>query len=819
MWRGVFLLVFLPFSVFGQVKIYSDSKFPIFIHESSQLFESETATYSIEEIIKNEGSLSFLGDLKKNARIGFTVNEHWLKFELLNDSNDELKLYFETARPTFDQVILYEVLDGQVISKAVNGDLIPFISRPFPHKKIIFPISLKKGEHKTFYTQYNGDGQWTALGFKLHNIASFSDESETEELIFGIFFGFIFISAIIFLLFFFGFSEQYFLFFSLLITFLGLLHASWDGYFFQYFMKEPSFFSNRSILIFSAMSGLVLIRFAKLFLQVEKYSRTLYLIYSYFSIWVIALLFGVFFIDQFRFLYYPVFAISAVLIMILIIITVIYSFFTNYKPDIFIIIAICSALSGFSINLLTNLSILEYSFVFSNMAKFGLVGETIFLTIGLSKRVRLLQSDKEKLNLLLLKKYEEENHIKSFLLSNISHELQTPLNAILGLSQAISEETDDSKTKDNIEIIRYSSLNLLNAIHNILDFTKIEDQELKLDRVEFDLSKIILSLKEKVEIQAKNTGLTFTVVEINPIENKLIGDPVRIEKILENILQNALKFTAAGYIKLAIKASELPDDTIALQIDITDSGIGIDKGKIDEIFDSFTQDRVDDKRKFGGFGLGLFISQSLIKLHGGTISIQSKVGLGTTVSIELTLAKGEKILDYDPQFSLANDPDILIGVHILIAEDNLVNQLVMKAILRKFEGVTFEFIIDGSAALMALKKKKFDLILMDLQMPEMDGYEATKEIRSGNSGINSKDIPIIAVTADTTEKAKKRAAAVGMDNFISKPMDSKTLKNVIRETLFLKKSFSPNHILPLLVVDNPAEVNRQSAPTPCSLQP
>jgi signal transduction histidine kinase/ActR/RegA family two-component response regulator len=787
MWKGVLLLVFLPFSSFAQVKIDSNAKFPISIHESSQLFESETATYSIEEIIKNEGSLSFLGDLKKNTRIGFTVNEHWLKFELVNDSNDELNLFFETARPTFDQVILYEVFDGQVISKVVNGDLIPFASRPFPHQKIIFPISLKKGEHKTFYTQYNGDGQWTPLRLKIHNIASLTDQSEIELITFGIFFGFILISVIILAILFFGFSKRIFILFSFYILALGLWHANMEGYFFQYFTKEPSFFSNRSVLIFACLSALGLARYLQIFFQVKDFSRRLNFLYSFFIVGIITILTGVFFLDEYRPLYYLILNGSAFSILILVSITAIYSYFSKFRMDNFAILAISSAIIGFTVNLIANLSGAEYSFLTSNMAKFGIIGEIIFLSISMSKQIRLLQLDKEKLSLLVLKKSQEANQIKSFLLSNISHELQTPLNAILGLSQAIYEETNDSKTKDTIGIIKYSSLNLLNAIHDLLDFTKIEKQELKLDQVEFDLSKIILSLKEKVEIQAKSSGLAFTVEEINPIKNKLIGDPIRIEKIIENILQNALKFTSKGYVKLTVKANELSDDTIALQIDIADSGIGIDKEKIDSFFDSFTQDRVDDKRKFGGFGLGLFISKSLTELHGGTISIQSTVGLGTTVSVQLTLAKGKKILDYDPLFSLANDPDILIGIHALIAEDNLINQTVIKAILRKFEGLSFEFVIDGSEALMALKKKEFDLILMDLQMPEMDGYEATEEIRSGNSGINSNEIPIIAVTADTTEKAKTRAAAVGMNNFISKPIDPDTLKNVIIKTLFLKK--------------------------------
>ena len=253
------------------------------------------------------------------------------------------------------------------------------------------------------------------------------------------------------------------------------------------------------------------------------------------------------------------------------------------------------------------------------------------------------------------------------------------------------------------------------------------------------------------------------------------------------MLDNATKFTQKGQIKLSITTREVPGNKIRISLEIDDTGVGIAKEKLDRVFDSFSQEQINDKRKYGGFGIGLCIVKVLVDLHQGEIEISSVKNKGTQVRINLEIEKAETTLQIQDSITPAQSEELMNGRHLLVVEDNTVNQLVIKSILRKWKGVTFDFANHGLEALEAMKTKAYDAVLMDLQMPEMDGYEATELIRSGKSGMNSKDIPIIAVTADTTEKTKNRVFAIGMDAYITKPIDQELLFASVEKALYLEK--------------------------------
>ncbi|MDP3471821.1 MAG: ATP-binding protein, partial [Algoriphagus sp.] len=378
---------------------------------------------------------------------------------------------------------------------------------------------------------------------------------------------------------------------------------------------------------------------------------------------------------------------------------------------------------------------------------------------------------------------EESNEIKSYFLSNMSHELRTPLNAILGLSQSIMSEISDEKIKENLEVIKYSSVSLLTSIDDILDYSKIEKGELNLERKPFDLQKSLTEIKSLSYQQARDKGLTFIYEENVELPKRIVGDAVRFRQILNNVLHNAIKFTPSGKVKLQITQLEENEENQILTFNVSDTGIGIRPEKLDRIFESFIQEQIDDKRKFGGFGLGLCIVKALVNLYQGSVSIESNVGLGTTVEVKLTFQKAQQ----EPLELIKKDSKALLkGKSILVVEDNPVNQLVIKSILRKWEGITFDFAGHGLEALEKLNSKSFDLILMDLQMPEMDGYEATVAIRGGKGGLRHTNIPIIAVTADTTEKSKIHANSVGMDDYMTKPVDSELLFEKVLKAFYLE---------------------------------
>lgn len=423
------------------------------------------------------------------------------------------------------------------------------------------------------------------------------------------------------------------------------------------------------------------------------------------------------------------------------------------------------------------------SFFTENASKIGTGLEIIFLSLAMSNRIKLLKSEKEKHQEIALQKAEESNEIKSYFLSNISHELRTPLNAIIGLTESIKETSKDDAICSDLEVIHYSSLGLLGAIDDVLDYSKIEKGELKLQDTTFDLRKMINQIAHSYATQAKDKGLDFNFKEIGIIPQLVNGDKRRTEQLIGNVLKNAIKFTQQGEIEFEVEAKSQDENRCQLKIQVRDSGVGIKKQKLESIFASFSQGQNNDKRKFGGLGLGLCIVKALVDLHQGKIDIQSEEGKGTLVALELNYSlpeTGEQTDIYD--FAKTGVFD-LENKNILIVEDNALNQMVLKVILGKWANTSFKIANNGLEGVEMLREQAFDVVLMDLQMPVMDGYEATQAIRSGASGAINSKIPIIAVTADVTQKARNKVFEIGMDDYMTKPVKKDEVYNKIKKVL------------------------------------
>ena len=249
---------------------------------------------------------------------------------------------------------------------------------------------------------------------------------------------------------------------------------------------------------------------------------------------------------------------------------------------------------------------------------------------------------------LALQRSEEMNELKSYFLSNISHELRTPLNAIMSLSDVTAQETDGKKIKDNCAIIKYSSMSLLNSVNDILDFSKIEKGELKLDFAPFSTAKIIAQLKKSAKMAANEKGLKLKFMVDASIPETLLGDAARFSQMVNNLLNNAIKFTNEGRVRVNLDFEKQGETRGQLTLKVRDSGVGIPKEKLKSIFDSFSQESIDNKRKFGGLGLGLFIVKALVDLHGGKIAIESQHGIGTlcTLTLHYEIAKEEQKIEY-----------------------------------------------------------------------------------------------------------------------------------------------------------------------------
>ncbi|MBN8570821.1 MAG: response regulator [Ignavibacteria bacterium] len=366
-------------------------------------------------------------------------------------------------------------------------------------------------------------------------------------------------------------------------------------------------------------------------------------------------------------------------------------------------------------------------------------------------------------------------------LSNMSHEIRTPMNAIIGLTELMLQETKDEKFLENLQSVKFSADNLLVIINEILDYSKLDAGKVKVENISFDIKQIFRELDKSIGLKAREKNIEFTSVVDENCPQFLIGDPVRINQILINLAGNAIKFTHKGKVEVKAEIVTKSNDEVKLLFAVTDTGIGIPDDKLHLIFESFMQAYTDTQRLFGGTGLGLTISKKLIEMLNGEIRVESTVNKGSKFYFELTLKIDKKERKDVPTESSKEARDLL-GIKILIAEDNRMNQLVAKQIFKKWN-VELQIANTGLEAVQLLSEKHYDVVLMDLQMPEMNGYEATEYIRDTSSPVLDHNVPIIALTADAFGETKGKVLDIGMNDFLMKPFKQEELYEKITKYL------------------------------------
>ncbi|MEP2024743.1 MAG: 7TM diverse intracellular signaling domain-containing protein [Reichenbachiella sp.] len=453
----------------------------------------------------------------------------------------------------------------------------------------------------------------------------------------------------------------------------------------------------------------------------------------------------------------------------------------------------------------------------ANLMKYGLLAEIVVFSIGLAQRKKiqekerrkalnkqidqlrvnesLAQWQKEELEKIIdhrtkkikkknkklkraIKKAETAARVKSDFLSVMSHEIRTPMNAVIGTIHLLLDENPKKAQLEHLKTLKFSSENLLILINDILDYSKVESGNVQLEHIDFHLRELTKGLGNTYEQKAAENGVKFNILIDHNIPSMLKGDPARLTQILNNLISNALKFTTSGEIKLLIHLLARSNGRVKLEFAVEDTGIGISKDKLKLIFESFTQAHADTTRKYGGTGLGLAITKKLIKLFDSQIFVKSKVNKGSKFFFSLFMeeaAHANAAIELDDVMM----KEEVKGKRVLVVDDNEINLMMAKKFLDKW-GLICEVVTSGQDALIKVFDTDYDLILMDLQMPEMDGYEVTSTIRSLDN-TDLKNIPIVAVSADTYDNVKIKIAKVGMNDFLSKPFNPMELLTMVYE--------------------------------------
>lgn len=724
---------------------------------------------------------------------GFSSYAYWFNFKVQyvpDGGQDEVldllgrkEMYLAIDYPPLGELDFYIKTDGESeYTHLASGHLYPFDVRPIPSRAHVFPFSIKPGETKEIYLRVHSASS-IQIPMILWSPREYYDGEIAKNYREGIFLGIMLVMAAYNFFLYLMVRDKSYIFYILYILNFALFQTSIMGYNYQYFWPGEPGWESISTLLFLCIFLISVTQFTRLFLSTQKLIPSMDKVLKVFGAAYLFMFVANFFLPYsttVRFLA----PMALMLIFVLMAVGVISLRQGNKIARFFLLgwlfmMVMCGMQGLMIVGLLPN------NYLFSNAAKIGSVIEVVLLSFALGDRMNAIQRQSDVIQKGVRRTLErsldrltENMNMKDEFLATVSHEFRTPLNGIIGSLELLSDANPDLHERNHFSNAKYSANNMMDLVEDVLEFTELQAGSLVLNIEKTPLKKCIENACQKYEKKAKGKGVEYEV-EIN-IEENIVADidGLQLALILKQIIGNGLKFTEKGFVNVKCTGTEDADGSYMLSIYVTDSGLGIEDKKIKAIFDTFSQVDSSDDRGYGGLGIGLAIVYRIVTLMKGTVEVESEVGRGSQFFVELPLTVEEDCQFYSetdlpmPEKSIAPSER-----NILIVEDNLVNQMVLKAMLQKL-GYQVCTADHGAIALEMVKDEVPDLILMDCQMPVMDGIKATEKIRA-LGGVYC-DIPIIAVTANAMSANRDRCLKVGMNEFLNKPVKKSQIIDALK---------------------------------------
>ncbi|MBV1921299.1 MAG: response regulator [Pseudomonadales bacterium] len=766
------------------------------ITSSFVYFEDASASTKAQDIIDNPLDYQWIKIKQPSTSFGFTRSAYWLKAELVNNSTSAKEFYLDIANPKVSLAELFLVDESnatpQILSSISISSNDSIKSRIIPHRHPIFPITLEAGQHQVAYLHLKNEFAFT-VPVHLWKPESFNANDNLYLILQGGYFGCMLAMLIYNLFIFLSTRDRSFLYYVLFISSLVFFSIIDRGFGNEYLWHDSGDWSFRLYTAFVAVSVALATGFGRVYLLVSKYSPRFDLSLKVMESisWVLV----------FWALAFP--SIEAIMITIvamllsgtLVIMSALYVLKQGQVLAKFYLLAWTVIIVGGITHVFGNFGIIPFSHLTEHMLQLSNVFEAMLLSFGLGYRINLLKQEREQARIETITerqntlKEQEMNQAKTQFFASMSHEFRTPLTAILGYSELSKGDQVSAEEKDrNIKTINQSALYMLQLINDTLDLSKIESQKMDIELLPVDVFELVTDVHKLIHVLANNKNIYFRTECDYPIPKTVQTDPTRLKQALINLCSNAIKFTQVGGVTLRVSYL---DSSNTIQFSVIDTGIGIKSDALDQLFTAFSQADSSTTRNFGGTGLGLYLSKIIANRLGGDIFVKSKLGEGSTFSVTVgagELQDGEWIegevcveatdeiacrKTESPPLKNSDGENMNYKKHILVVDDNLVNIKLLEFHLKKL-GVTALCVNDGLEAIAHLLIDSFDLVLMDIHMPVMDGITAVKLLREKQ--IN---LPIYALTGSVDETSIKEFLSSGFTGYLPKPYDLEKIKACI----------------------------------------
>lgn len=770
---------------------------------------------AIDDIRSAEHSAAFGPTLDATPNLGFDRPVHWFRLRVDSRLKQAETYYLEVRYPLLDSVVLYiDTPDG--LTRYQTGDREVFATRPVSARTFLFPLRLEPGESQTLYLRVETLGSLTVPIELLSQDAAFK-RITVEYSLLALYYGALLMLVVYNLYHFWRLRDinaaNYAVFISLYVAF----QLSLSGIAFQFFWPNHPWLANVSLPFFLSAAYLAGVQFTRSILDTASNAPGIHRILGHLRwlalVGMLLALLGPYAIAI-------KFSVALVFSVILFIAAGFKIGLQGYRPARYYSLGWVVLLGFMVIYALNAFGLLPTSFITTWATQIGSAWDAVILAFAITDRFYLLEEERRKLQTAYAdalqqsndklnrlndglesrvqeglrelqasnqqlraeaevrraaeQKADAANRAKSEFLANMSHEIRTPMNAIVGFIQLLDRDQLEANQRDYITKAERAARALMHLIRDLLDFSKIEVGRLELEHKGFSVETLVEDARDLVALSAAAKGLALSIDLQGGEGCWVMGDEARLRQVLVNLLNNAIKFTERGEVKLELQCAPTPGNRVQFAVAVTDTGIGIPDDQRERLFQPFTQADASITRRFGGTGLGLAICQRLVRQMGGEISLSSTPGVGSRFFFDLELDAAEAA---DCPVNLGTAPEMaepLAGLRVLIVEDEPLNHEVAAAMMKR-AGAEPKVSESGTEALAILSERgcdAFDVLLLDLQMPVMDGYETARRVRALPGG---SDLPMIAMTAHATRLDRERCLAVGFACHLAKPIEQRRL--------------------------------------------